>query len=120
MSEFTDIWAYRPDVWIDGRDVVGYDVAARDGEIGKIDESTLDADEQHIVVDTGFWIFGKRRLIPAAAVIRIDHEAERVDVDLTKEQIKGAPDFDEIQDAAEERRRDRLQAHQEYYDRMGW
>ena len=119
MSEY-ELWAYRADVWIDGRDVVGYTVDATDGEIGKIDETSLDADEQHIVVDTGFWIFGKRRLIPAAAVTRIDHDNERVQVDLTKEQVKAAPDFDDVQEAAEDRRRERLQAHEDYYARMGW
>lgn len=119
MSEY-ELWSYRADVWMDGSDVVGYTVDATDGEIGKIDKASLDADEQHIVVDTGFWIFGKRRLIPAAAITRIDHEGERVHVDLTKEQIKAAPDFDEVQEAAEDRRRERLQAHEDYYSQMGW
>ncbi|HSJ91755.1 MAG TPA: PRC-barrel domain-containing protein [Ilumatobacter sp.] len=116
MSEHTDLWTYRSDVWSEGRDVVGYDVEAQDGDIGKIDASTAEAGTQHVVVDTGFWIFGKKRLIPAAAVSRIDHEAERVYVDLSKDQIKDAPDFDEMR-AAES---DRLRQHEDYYGRMGW
>ena len=48
--------------------MTGFDVEAIDGSIGKIDESSFEADNSHIVVDTGFWIFGKKRLIPAGAV----------------------------------------------------
>jgi hypothetical protein len=116
MSEHTQLWSYRSDVRSDDRDIVGYDVEAHDGDIGKIDESTLEAGTQYVVVDTGFWIFGKKRLIPAAAVTLIDHEAERVYVDLSKDQVKEAPDFDEMR-AAES---DRLRQHEDYYGRMGW
>ena len=47
-----------------------------------------------VVVDTGFWIFGKKRMIPAAAVGRVDHPARTVHVSLTRDQIKGAPDYE--------------------------
>ena len=90
----TDIWNFPSTDWTSDRDLVGYDVEATDGSIGKIDESTVDADRQHIVVDTGFWIFGKKRLIPAGTVKQIDHVDEKVFVSLTKQQIKEAPDFD--------------------------
>ena len=49
-------------------DLVGYDVEATDGHIGKIDEASNEAAGQYLVVDTGFWIFGKKRLIPAGVV----------------------------------------------------
>jgi hypothetical protein len=47
------------------------------------------------VVDTGFWIFGKKRMNPAGVLTRIDHDDRNVYVTLTKDQIKQAPDFDE-------------------------
>lgn len=118
MTEHTELWTYRSGVRSEDRDVVGYDVEARDGSIGKIDASTVEAGTQHVVVDTGFWIFGKRRLIPAAAITRIDHAAERVYVDLSKEQVKAAPDFDDVRDADSDR--DRLRPHEDYYSRIGW
>jgi hypothetical protein len=59
------------------------------------DESSVAADNSHIVVDTGWWIFGKKRLIPAGAVTAVDHDAKTVTVSLTKDQIKDAPDYDE-------------------------
>jgi hypothetical protein len=107
----TEIWIYEDEGWVDGPELIGYDVEATDGSIGKIDESTKEADRQSVVVDTGFWIFGKKRLIPAGVITLIDHEERRVEVGMTKDQIKDAPDFDESRrDDDEDRRR-----HEEYY-----
>ena len=88
-------WTY-PDqtTWGDS-EIVGFDVEATDGSIGKIDESSAAAGSAYIVVDTGFWIFGKKRLVPAGVVDRIDRANEKVFVRMTKEQVKNAPDFDE-------------------------
>ena len=110
-----DLWTYRTDVWSDGDDVVGYDVEATDGDLGKIDESTTEAGRQHVVVDTGFWIFGKKRLIPAGAITGIDHQNKRVMVNMTKDQIKDAPDFDETRREEAEFR----STHEQYYQPYG-
>jgi len=88
-------WDYGTDVALDDRDLSGYDVEATDGSIGNIDESNPAAGRAYVVVDTGLWIFGKKRLIPAGVVQRVDQEAEKVFVNLSKDQIKQAPDFDE-------------------------
>ena len=102
------IWSYRSDVQVGDLDLVGYDVEASDGSIGKIDESNAAAGRAHLVVDTGFWIFGKKRLIPAGVVRRVDHDDRKVHVNMTKDQIKSAPDFDE-------RQRDELDRYDSYY-----
>nr|WP_300048202.1 PRC-barrel domain-containing protein [uncultured Nocardioides sp.] len=88
------VWSYRDTAWSQDSDLVGYDVEASDGSIGKIDEASNEASGQWLVVDTGFWIFGKKRLVPAGAVTGIDHEDKTVMVNLTKDQIKSAPDYD--------------------------
>ena len=90
----SDTWMYRDATWTEGYDLVGYDVEATDGSIGKIDEATNEAAGSYLVVDTGFWIFGKKRLIPAGVVSRVDHDSMKVYVNLTKERIKSAPDYD--------------------------
>ena len=72
------MWDYRADLRALDRDLVGYDVEATDGKIGKIDESTDDVGASYLVVDTGFWIFGKKRMIPAGVVERIDDTDEKV------------------------------------------
>jgi hypothetical protein len=117
-SDSTNIWNYR-EKWEDDREIVGFDVEAIDGSIGKVDASSFEADNSHIVVDTGFWIFGKQRLIPAGAVTGVDFDNEKVMVALTKDQIKAAPDFererwDDPTDALHRSNYD------EYYGPHGW
>jgi hypothetical protein len=84
-------------------DVSGYDVEATDGHIGKVDEATYEDSSSCLVVDTGFWIFGKKRMIPAGVVRRVDAEAKKVFVNMTKQQIKDAPDYDADRHAADEK-----------------
>ena len=88
----TDLWTYPETV---GRlDVTGFDVEAADGSIGKVDEATQDVGESYLVVDTGVWIFGKKVLLPAGLVERVDRDEEKVYVDRTKDEIEKAPEFD--------------------------
>jgi hypothetical protein len=93
-----DVWGYRDTTLgrdLSGRSVVGYDVEALDGSIGKVDEATFDASLGHIVVDTGPWIFGKKVLLPAGIIRSSDHDDQKVFVNRTKDQIKNAPEFDD-------------------------
>src|SRR5215211_9300326 len=80
---------------VDAANLVGYSVEARDGGIGKIDEATGEAGRSQLIVDTGPWIFGKKVLLPAGVVERVDLDTETAYVSLTKDQIKNAPEFDQ-------------------------
>jgi len=94
----TDIWTYDQTalgVDVDKANVVGYEVEALDGSIGKVDEATYDAGSAYVVVDTGPWIFGKKVMLPAGTIQRADHDDEKVFVNRTKAQIKDAPEFEE-------------------------
>ena len=106
----SDMWAYRDTTWTQDQDLVGYDVEATDGSIGKIDKATYEASDAYVVVDTGFWIFGKKRLIPAGAIASVEHDDKKVHVTMTKDQIKGAPDYD-----AEHWNDDSRTQHGDYY-----
>ena len=75
-------------------DLAGYDVEATDGSIGEIDEATYDVDSAYLVVDTGPWIFGRKVLLPAGTVQRVDHDDRKVYVDRSKDQIKNSPEYD--------------------------
>ncbi|WP_229403197.1 PRC-barrel domain-containing protein [Micromonospora okii] len=75
-------------------DLAGYRVQAVDGRIGSIDEASNDTDARYLVVDTGPWIFGRKVLLPAGTVARVDHLDRTVHVDRTREQIKDSPAFD--------------------------
>ena len=103
-----DLWTYPENV---GRlDLTGYDAEAVDGDIGTVDSTSLDAGVGYVVVDTGRWIFGKKVLIPAALVERVDRDDETVYIGRTKDEIQNAPEFDEdhYRDAAY---RDRVGAY---------
>jgi hypothetical protein len=89
-----DIWGYQDQTWAT-TDFTGYEVEAVDGGIGKIDEASNEVGAGYIVVDTGPWIFGKKVLLPAGVISRVDADEEKVYVNRTKDQIKNAPEFDE-------------------------
>jgi len=89
-----DLWSYPSDA-TQGTALVGFDVVAIDGSIGKVDEATEGAGESSVVVDTGFWIFGKKRVIPAGVIDRVDPQDQKIYLNLTKDQVKDAPDWDE-------------------------
>jgi hypothetical protein len=91
---FAELWMFQQADWAD-IDLRGFKVEARDGDIGKIDDATYEVGANHIVVDTGPWIFGKKVMIPAGVIERIDPDEEKVHVSLTKDEIKNAPEFDE-------------------------
>ena len=48
-----------------------------------------------LVVDTGPWIFGRKVLLPAGVVDRVDTADRKVYVDRTKDQIKDAPEYED-------------------------
>jgi hypothetical protein len=106
----SELWTYRTF----NREVItdqlkGFGVEAQDGSIGKIDDATDEVGRSYIVVDTGPWIFGRKVVIPAGVIERIDWEENRVHVTLTKDQIKNSPEFDP----------DRGYDTDEYHTRLG-
>jgi hypothetical protein len=101
-------WTYRDQNWTSAKNLVGYKVDARDGEIGAIDDATYEVGSSYIVVDTGPWIFGRKSMLPAGVVSTVDHANKRVMVNRTKEQIKNAPEFD-----------DSMRRDASYRDRLG-
>lgn len=76
-----------------GQSLVGFTVEAADGVIGHVDRQQDQPGMQHLVVDTGVWVFGRSVLIPAGAITLIDTEAQAVKVSATQEDIKAAPRF---------------------------
>jgi hypothetical protein len=89
-----DVWTYRQTEWTT-QDLTGFSVEAIDGGIGKVDEASYDVGAGYIVVDTGPWIFGKKVMLPAGVIDRIDLSDKTIYVNRIKDQIKSAPEFDE-------------------------
>jgi hypothetical protein len=113
MRTATEVWIFDPILQPD-QSWVGYKVNARDGEIGKVDELTTETGRGSLVVDTGPWIFGKKRLLPAACVRGVNPDAKMITVSLTKDQIKQAPDYEELR----QNEKDYRKAHGDYYGRI--
>ncbi|MBD2124689.1 DUF2382 domain-containing protein [Trichocoleus sp. FACHB-262] len=86
---------YRQELF-DGNDVKGLDVYTEsDEKVGSIHNVLVD-DEGHfryLVVDTGFWVFGKKVLLPVGR-FRSDPQAQRIyTIGLTKQQAENLPEY---------------------------
>ena len=80
-----------------GDDIKGFDVyAGRDEQkVGSVKNILVDESGRfrYLVVDTGFWIFGKQVLLPVGR-IRIDFGDRRIyAIGFTKEQAEALPEF---------------------------
>ena len=109
--ESLDVWTYREKSLLgfdptSGKDIAGYHVEALDGSIGKVDEATYQVRGSYVIVDTGPWIFGKKVMLPAGVIDRVDEEDEKVWVNRTKDQIKAAPEYDESKNTDPDYRND--------------
>ena len=102
-----DVWTYREEQ-VGDIDLTGFSVQARDGSIGKIDEATYDVGRSYLVVDTGPWIFGRKSVLPAGVVERVDPATETIFVGLAKDEIKNAPELEELGGQLDDTSRERL------------
>lgn len=80
----------------DGEDVKGLSVYTEsDEKIGAVSDVLVDEEGhfRYLVVDLGFWIFGKKVLLPIGRT-RIDYNADRVyATGMTREQAENLPEF---------------------------
>ncbi len=81
-------------------DIKGLSVYAEgDQKVGTVNDVLVDeqGNFRYFVVDLGFWIFGKKVLLPVGRT-RIDHNADRVyAIGMTREQADNLPKFDNLQ-----------------------
>ncbi len=84
----------------DGEDIKGLDVYAgkSDDKIGSIENALVDEQGRfrYFVIDTGFWIFGKKVLLPVGKC-HIDAKAKRINAIgiSNKKQIEDLPEYHE-------------------------
>lgn len=98
------IWDYPAKAgYTAGVSLAGFEVEATDGSVGKVEEHFEDDGAAYLVVNTGTWLFGKKCLLPAGVIRRLDTTDQKIHVELTQDQVKGAPEFDgdaHLRDAA--------------------
>ena len=104
----TTLWTFSDRIMTKPLDIEGFKVEATDGDIGKVDEATYDVGSSFIVVDTGPWILGRKVLLPAGVIERIDLDNRKLRVRLTKDQVKNAPELDEMTDWRSDEYRERV------------
>lgn len=79
-------------------EVEGYNVKATDGTIGHIDDLIIDYEDWQIiyaVIDTSNWLpWSKKVIIPINQLSEISYEERHVKVQMKKESIKNAPEYD--------------------------
>ncbi|MBG1242343.1 DUF2382 domain-containing protein [Nostoc sp. NZL] len=85
----------------EGHDINGLGVYTQgtDEKIGTVSDVLVDEEGhfRYLVVDLGFWIFGKKVLLPIGRA-RIDYNVDRVyTIGLTREQAEDLPEFNERQ-----------------------
>ncbi|MTJ50728.1 DUF2382 domain-containing protein [Dolichospermum sp. UHCC 0259] len=71
-----------------------------DDKVGTVKHILVDDSGRlrYLVVDTGFWFFGRQVLLPIGRS-RIDYDKQRVyAIRLTKEQVKNLPDFKDLKE----------------------
>lgn len=81
-------------------EVIGYDIEARDGSIGHVEDFLFDPcswQMHYVVVDTRNWLPGRMVVITPPAIESIDWSAKAVKVRLTREAVESSPPFERNQ-----------------------
>ncbi len=72
----------------------GYQVNGKDNDFGKVKDLYFDQKEwilRYIVVDTGNWLIDEKTLISTDSFANIDHVHEKIEVELTTEELERGP-----------------------------
>ncbi len=102
LVKITDYYHDHIDSRSDVDDIDNFDVYTETNEkVGTIHDILVDETKgrfRYLVVDTGFWIFGKKVLLPVGRA-NIHYSDKRVYAKgLTKEQVENLPNYDELQE----------------------
>ncbi len=78
------------------KDALGHRLHASDGEIGHLDDLLIDPlhwEIAYAVAKTRNWLPGRTVVIPRGAILQVRWDARAVTVELTREQIRAAPEY---------------------------
>jgi uncharacterized protein YrrD len=79
------------------REVIGYHIQARDGEIGHVEDLIIDDEAWYIhylVIDTRNWLPGRKVLVAPAWAEQVNWVERMVYLDLSRETVKNSPEYD--------------------------
>lgn len=86
------------------RDITGFVVEAKDGDVGTLHDFIVDDDVwavRSVVIDTGNVLPGTKIAISSEWITSLDWEASRARAMMTKAQVKSSPPFDDLRKLAE-------------------
>jgi hypothetical protein len=89
-----EICTYRVPDEVEELDLTGYEVVASDGPVGKVTEASYELGASWLVVNTGPPIVGRKALLPAGIIERIDPDERMLYVDRSRDDIEAAPEHD--------------------------
>ena len=79
------------------RNVTGYYIEATDGDLGHVEDFIVDTSEwaiRYMIIDTRNWWPGKKVLVSPEWINRVSWPESRVYVDMSKDAIQRAPEYD--------------------------
>ncbi len=98
------------------KNLKGYKLSARDGEIGQVKEFYFDDQSwavRYLIADTGTWLTGRQVLISPYALDPARENDKVIPVDLTRKQIENSPSLDADKPVSR-------QYEMQYYPYYGW
>lgn len=102
LMKLSDYYSDHKKDLFNGHDITNFSVYANDtgdndqDKVGSVKDMLVDETDGHFryfIVDTGFWVFGKKVLLPVG-MGRLDYDKERLYVSkITKDQVEDLPEF---------------------------
>jgi len=77
--------------------VIGYHIAATDGEIGRVKDFLIDDETwrlEQMTIDTKNWLPGERVLLPVRLIQDIDWFTQMIKLGVDREKVKSSPPYD--------------------------
>lgn len=77
--------------------MIGYDIHARDGDIGHVEDFVVDDQTwmiNYMIVNTGSWLPGRNVVVSPSCIETIDWSESKVHMELFRETIEKSPEFD--------------------------
>lgn len=99
LAKMTNVYPEYKDQIFGGEDIKKYSVytAETEEKVGEVYDALVDEQGRfrYLVIDTGFWIFGKKVLMPTGRA-KIDYDRQRIyTIGFTKEQAENLPKYDD-------------------------
>ena len=102
------------------KDVRGHFIQATDNEVGHVDDFIFDDENwaiRYLIIDTKNWLPGKKVLISPEWIDKISWEDSKVYVQLTRDAIRRAPEYDDDIDMITREYESKLYR---YYEKQGY